>query len=113
MRRSKILGGWLILAVATTVGGCMSVSPSSESAIHKLEDAIVYHPARYPEGDWQPEGFRFQDASFQAADGVRLHGWYCEAAQPRAFVLFAHGNAGNISSYYWKLRFLCEKQNVT
>lgn len=30
-------------------------------------------------------------------DGVRLHGWWVPAEQPRGTLLFFHGNAGNIS----------------
>lgn len=31
------------------------------------------------------------------ADGVQLHGWYLNASEPKAAMLFMHGNAGNIS----------------
>src|SRR5262245_56377406 len=115
MRRNGVLGVLVgcLLGVALAVGGCMSPSVSSQSALHAIEDALVYHPARYPDGDWKPEGFRFEDAWFQASDGVKLHGWYFEAARPRAVVLFAHGNAGNVSTYYTKFRYLCDKLNVS
>ena len=42
-----------------------------------------------------------EDARFAAADGTQLHGWYLPHPRPRAVVLFCHGNAGNITSY-WK-----------
>jgi len=42
-------------------------------------------------------GLTFEDVEFQAADGVRLHGWYIPAREARATLLFCHGNAGNIS----------------
>ena len=62
-----------------------------------LEESLIFFPARYPEGDWQPEGLHFEDAWFRAADGTRLHGWYVPHEDPRAVVLFCHGNAGNLS----------------
>jgi hypothetical protein len=62
-----------------------------------LEEALIFFPAKYPEGLWQPKGLTYEDAWFTAADGTRLHGWYCPNANPRAVVLFAHGNAGNLS----------------
>jgi fermentation-respiration switch protein FrsA (DUF1100 family) len=39
----------------------------------------------------------FEDAWFEAADGVKLHGWFVPHDAPRAVALFAHGNAGNIT----------------
>ena len=42
-------------------------------------------------------GFDYVDVNFETADGLRLHGWYIYAHNPRGTVLFLHGNAGNIS----------------
>lgn len=50
--------------------------------------------------DVSPEniGLRYEDIALQAADGVRLHGWFVPAAgEGSRVVLFFHGNAGNIS----------------
>jgi fermentation-respiration switch protein FrsA (DUF1100 family) len=74
---------------------------------------VVFQPKKFPEGEWYPDGFAFEDASFEAEDGVRLHGWYCKAAAPRAVLLFAHGNGGNITDYCWKVRFLRDKMAVS
>jgi fermentation-respiration switch protein FrsA (DUF1100 family) len=62
-----------------------------------LENRLVYHPVPYPVGDWQPADLLFEDAEFTADDGTALHGWYIAHPQPRAVVLFLHGNAGNIA----------------
>jgi fermentation-respiration switch protein FrsA (DUF1100 family) len=62
-----------------------------------LENRLVYHPVAYPVGDWSPAGLSFADAQFSADDGTPLHGWYIAHEQPRAVVLFLHGNAGNIA----------------
>jgi fermentation-respiration switch protein FrsA (DUF1100 family) len=62
-----------------------------------FENSLIYFPSVYPEGDWNPGGLAFEDAWFTAADGTKLHGWYLPCANPRAIVLFAHGNAGNLS----------------
>lgn len=62
-----------------------------------FEDSLIFFPSRYPEGDWQPAGLDFEDAWFSSADGIRLHGWYLAHPNPRAVVLFCHGNAGNIT----------------
>jgi uncharacterized protein len=62
-----------------------------------FEETFIFFPSRYPEGDWQPQGFPCEDAWFQAADGTRLHGWYVPHDHPRAVFLYCHGNAGNIT----------------
>ena len=62
-----------------------------------LENSLIFIPMSYPGGEWRPAGRKFEDAWVQAADGTRLHGWYVPAKNPRAVVLFCHGNAGNIT----------------
>ncbi len=98
----------LLLGLLWAAGGC--VSPSSTKA---LEDSLLYLPAPFPQGDWNPRDLPVEDAWFQADDGAKLHGWFCEAPNPKAVVLFCHGNAGNITTYYWRLRFLRERMGVS
>lgn len=62
-----------------------------------FEEALIFYPFRYPNGDWNPPGLAFEDAWFEAADGTKLHGWYIPHDKPQAAVVFAHGNAGNLS----------------
>ena len=57
---------------------------------------IVATPAR--------AGLPYEDVELATADGVRLHGWFVPAPQPRGAVLFLHGNAGNISHRIDSLR---------
>lgn len=42
-------------------------------------------------------GLEFEDLRIAAADGTRLHAWFVPAREPRATVLFLHGNAGTIA----------------
>lgn len=62
-----------------------------------MENSLIYFPSIYPDGYWNPPGLKFEDAWFDAPDGTKLHGWYVPHESPRAVVLFAHGNAGNLS----------------
>ncbi|HEY2761113.1 MAG TPA: alpha/beta hydrolase [Pirellulales bacterium] len=62
-----------------------------------FEESLLFFPAKYPDGDWNPPGLAFEDAWFDAADGTHLHGWFVPCEHPRAVALFAHGNAGNLS----------------
>lgn len=77
-----------------------------------FEESFIFLPSRFPSGDWQPAGLEFEDAWFEADDGVRLHGWYCSHPLPRAFLLFAHGNAGNLSHRAAFLRLLRDALQV-
>jgi len=42
-------------------------------------------------------GMAFETVELSADDGVKLHAWYLPVENPRATLLFFHGNAGNIS----------------
>jgi fermentation-respiration switch protein FrsA (DUF1100 family) len=69
---------------------------------------LVFLPRKYPDGNWAAEGPAFEDAWFEAPDGVRLHGWFAAAPRPRAVILYAHGNGGNVTSLRPALRFFPE-----
>jgi fermentation-respiration switch protein FrsA (DUF1100 family) len=71
-----------------------------------LEEMFLFQPMKHPQGNWKPKGLDFEDVWFQASDGVRLHGWYCPRKNPRAVVLLAHGNAGNVTHRSGVLRKL-------
>ncbi len=62
-----------------------------------LEESFIFFPSRYPVGQWHPRDLKFEDVAFTSADGTRLHGWYIRHDDPRAVILFSHGNAGNLS----------------
>lgn len=97
-------------AVAGLVAGCSS--PGLSSPLRPLERRLVYYPAGPETGDWQPSGLEFEDAWFEAADGTRLHGWFLPCERPRGVVLFAHGNAGNLTLRTGFLRKLRERHDV-
>lgn len=42
-------------------------------------------------------GLPFTDVRVPTSDGETLHGWWLEHPQPRAQVIFWHGNGGNLS----------------
>ena len=97
-RRSRDAGSWHFWSPIWRVGRTILIAfLVVVVAAMFLEESLVYFPVAYPEGDWQPEGLAFEDARFQAADGVRLHGWYVPKENARAAVLFCHGNGGNLT----------------
>jgi fermentation-respiration switch protein FrsA (DUF1100 family) len=66
-------------------------------------DTFLFHPLRYPFGDWTKKDPAVEDVWFKSPDGLRLNGWFVEAKQPRAVVLYAEGSAGNMTSRRWVL----------
>lgn len=58
---------------------------------------MIFYPVSGLEATPADWGLVYEDVALQAADGVRLHGWYVPAAGAEQVLLFFHGNAGNIS----------------
>ena len=61
-----------------------------------FEDAFIYFPSKYPEGDWET-GPSTEDVEITTSDGVRIHGWFVRGTGARWTILYFHGNAGNLS----------------
>ncbi len=62
-----------------------------------MERSLIFFPMAYPGGYWEDRPAGAEDVQFAAADGTLLHGWYAAHEDPLAVILFAHGNAGNIT----------------
>ena len=77
-----------------------------------LEESLIFVPLSFADDDWHPRGLVFEEARFEAADGVQLHGWYVPHDHPRAVVLFLHGNAGNLTHRAEVLRILHDRVGV-
>ncbi len=78
-----------------------------------LQNSLIFFPSVHPDGIWHPRGLAFEDAWFEASDGTRLHGWYVPREPARGVVLFAHGNAGNLSHRAEILRELVDTLGVS
>ncbi len=61
------------------------------------EKQSIYFPEKAIAATPSYLGLPFEDIYFKTADGVELNGWFIPAKQASATLLFAHGNAGNIS----------------
>lgn len=88
-------------------------SRSKRTKSQSLDEKLLFFPAKHPIGEWQPSGLNYEDVWFTAADGVRIHGWYCPSEKPRAAVLYAHGNAGNITHRAEVMRLLQGRLRAT
>lgn len=78
-----------------------------------LDELLLFFPTKYPDGNWEPDNIDFEDVWIDSDDGTRIHGWYCPCEKPRAYLLYAHGNAGNLSHRTQLLRRLQTQLRVT
>lgn len=78
-----------------------------------LDERFLFQPWGADWGNYHPRNLQFEDVYFRAEDGARLHGWYCPCENPRAYVLFAHGNGGNITVWTERMRELQGDYNVS
>jgi len=102
-----------VLSAISFLSGCYSPSRGLQSPLAALENALVFAPIPYPDGDWTPEGLGVEDVWFESADGTSLHGWYLPHPEPRAVVLYAHGNAGNLSHRAATIRELHDAHDLS
>ena len=80
----------------------------------KLERSLLFYPSpSHGDSNRQPKGLDAENAHFQSADGTKLHGWYLRHPDPRAVVLFCHGNAGNIRHRAGLLKGLQQRIGVS
>src|SRR5258706_9153823 len=88
LRRWATRGGWTL-----AVGYC-----SVLLVLSYLENMLIYPAPRYPQGDWVAKGLTHQDVFFNSADGTKLHGWLVEHPQPKAVILYCHGNGTHVAN---------------
>lgn len=88
-------------------------SASKAPAAPALDELLTFFPTKFPAGDWHLKEPTFEDVSFQAADGVKLHGWYVKHSAPQAAILYCHGNGGNVSYDSELLRCLHDRLGVS
>ena len=73
-----------------------------------IERRFIYFPEQRLDADPSSVGLPFEDAEFEAADGVRLHGWFVPGSRDVTLLWF-HGNAGNIGHRVDNLRLLHDR----
>ena len=61
------------------------------------QESLVFFPDRTLRATPARVGLHFEDVRLTTADGVGLGAWWVEPERARGAVVFAHGNAGNIS----------------
>lgn len=91
----------VLLVVALLAWGCRD----------RVERALIYFPVRELAGTPASLGLTHREVRFEAEDGTRLHGWLIPGPRPAA-LLWAHGNAGNISHRLDNIRDIHDRLGV-
>ena len=65
--------------------------------IYVFQSRLIFYPEKDIMMTPADVNLPFRDVFLQIDAGTRIHGWYIPHEQPRATLLFLHGNAGNIS----------------
>src|SRR5207244_5211566 len=78
-----------------------------------LENALLYPAPKCPEGDWEAPYLQREDVTFTSADGTKLHGWLVEHANPRAVLMYCHGNGDCLGYLGPLMRELRDKHQLT
>ena len=82
---------WLLILLATLTGLAVLV--------RFLEPRLAFFPSRGEDQTPAGVGLGFQAATIATTDGEQLRGWLLPHERPRAFVLYFHGNGGNLSAW--------------
>ncbi len=102
-----------IMLTSLAVAGCASPPVASPRSRTALVDSVLFHPDRYPVGEWDKNDPTIEDAWFAAPNGRKLNGWFAEAKNPRAVVLYTEGNGGNITNRRGLLDLYRDKLNAS
>ncbi|MBN1189359.1 MAG: alpha/beta hydrolase [Dehalococcoidales bacterium] len=98
-----ILSGLAVLFLVITAAGII------------FRENIERHFIYYPDKEAGPEpsnmGLSFEDVTFTAEDGIKLHGWFIPGDTDLTWLWF-HGNAGNICHRLENLYLLHNKLGV-
>ena len=81
----------------------LSILTLSIVALRILEGYLLFKPKIYPLGNWHPVGPKPINVWVKSVDGIKVHGWYLPYKNPKAVILYLHGNQGNVTDYYTEL----------
>lgn len=63
-----------------------------------IEPWILFPAPELDRGDWSPESFGATECFVPSEDGTQVHVWMLAHENPRATILFAHGNAQHLGT---------------
>ena len=88
---------FMVLLLIALIISCRLVP--TEDRGDPLVNRLLFYPAPYNARTWSDPNFHYEDVTLTTSDNVRINAWYLPAEDPKAWVLFSNGNAGNLSSW--------------
>jgi uncharacterized protein len=67
--------------------------------VRLLEPRLAFFPSRGETTTPRDLGFEYEPLTIETRDGERLRAWLIPHRQPRAFVVYFHGNGANLSNW--------------
>ena len=98
--------------IASSAKVTEAVSETAEQVITP-DEWFLFFPTTYPEGNWEPTGIEFENIWLEADDGTKLHAWYFQHPNPKAVVLYAHGNGGHLAHRAALIEYLRERLDLS
>ena len=75
----------------------VAVAAALKLLVWWLEPRMAFFPYRGIQETPAAAHLAFSDLAISTADGETLHAWWLEAPEPRAQIVYWHGNGGNLS----------------
>lgn len=82
----------LLVVVGLVIGYLLLIA-----YVYAKQGAMLYFPTKEIEATPHNIGLDYQELTLKTKDSVNISAWYIPAEDARGFLLFCHGNAGNIS----------------
>ena len=76
--------------------------------VYARQGRMLYFPTREIGATPLAIGLQYEELTLRTRDRVDISAWYIPAEHPRGFILFCHGNAGNISDGLTSIRLFHE-----
>ncbi len=96
----KILSMWVLILLLAVLAALMA-------RLYFFQDALIFPRTReiYRTPADAPFQWEYEDV-YVTVDGEKTHGWFIPLEDARGYVLFSHGNAGNIADRLESIQLL-------
>jgi len=88
----------IITVLAVMIAGFLAL-------VRYLETVGVFFPSSEMEVSPSVMDLPWEDVYFKTKDNVKLNSWFFKNSHAQSTIIFAHGNAGNISDRLFKVKF--------
>ena len=96
-QRGRRMAYIVVLLLVALIISCQ-LCPSQDKG-DPLVNGFLFYPMPYNPRTWTEPDFKYENVTLTTSDDVKINAWYLPAEKPKAWVLFSHGNAGNLSGW--------------